>query len=392
MTLPNLLNADSIALACLIGWLVLWLPALLYLLVNWRMRRQSLLNNFSEDAIVLYYQQFRPFSPRRIFTPDDSGKEKIKIKFRRHFDSRYGRRHYILPLLLLMLVAGLGMWVTARSVQSWLGITSYEAFSPIAISAFLGGYAWVLNENLARFRTGDFTYHDVYGGVYRLVIAIPLGLSLATFSNLQVAAGVAFLLAAFPTTSLFKFARRLGSKNIGVTEDDESGRLELEKLQCIGRSNAERYAEEGVSTIVELAWADPIDLTIKTNHEFNYVVDSISQALLWVYLEDEVKKLYAVSLRGAQDVSALLRDLASPSKDKSVANSAKAALTIAAARLKLDETAFKYTLMTVAEDPYTKFLVEIWAQTEKGSIPGMPEATLLGSPENKTQNGDLESG
>ncbi|HWN10219.1 MAG TPA: hypothetical protein VNO50_13295 [Pyrinomonadaceae bacterium] len=385
--LIKLLDSQAIVLACFIGWLTLWLPALMYLIVNWRMRRQTLLNYFSVDAIILYYRQFRPFAPQRIFEREDSEKEDVKTKFKRHFDSRYGRRHYILPLLLLALAGGVGMWVTAKSVQSWLGfIQNPKAFSPVAISAFLGAYAWVLNDHLARFRTGDFTYHDVYGGVYRLLIAIPLGLSLATFSNLQVAAGVAFLLAAFPTTTLFKFARRLASKNIGVAENDESGRLELEKLQCIGRSNAERYGEEGISTIVELAWADPIDLTIRTNREFNYVVDCISQALLWVYFEDEVKKLYAVSLRGAQDVSSLLRDLL---KDD-VAT--KAALTAAASRLNLNEDAFKYSLLTVAEDPHTKFLVAIWAQIEKGPIPGITDATLVGAPKIAPPNGGHESG
>jgi hypothetical protein len=375
--MTNLNSLNSIVLACLIAWIALLLPAVMYLLVIWRIRRRVLLGHFSDDSIKLYYKQFSPFSPKR-FRKQGTG-EPDQIRFKRDFDSRYGRRHYILPLLLLAVIAGLGMWVTARSVQSWLGlITNVKPFSSITISAFLGGYAWVLLDHYARFRTGDFTYHDVYNGVYRLLIAIPLGLSLATFSNLQVAAGVAFLLAAFPTTTLFKFARRLSTKSLGLGEDDEkNGQLELERLQCLGRSNAERYLEEGITTVAELAWADPIDLTIRTNRDFNFVVDSISQALLWIYFEDDVKKLYPLSLRGAQDVSSFLRDLDSnlnsppqslpeePPQNPEVAYAAQQTLTAAAALLHVNEESFKYTLWTVAEDPYTKFLVAIWAQVKK---------------------------
>ena len=45
----------------------------------------------------------------------------------------------------------------------------------------------------------------------------------------------------------------------------------------------ERYKDEGITTICGLAYADPIDLTIRTNFDFNYVVDCVSQALMWIY-------------------------------------------------------------------------------------------------------------
>jgi hypothetical protein len=385
--LSKILTYDSIEIACLIAWIALLLPALMYLLIDWRIRRKVLLDHFNDEAIRLYYKQFSPFSPARPIRKRMSGDEGLQVQLRRDFDSRYGRRHYILPLLLLAVISGIGMWATARSVQTWLGIPPGDpkvpTFTTVTISAFLGGYAWVLLDQFSRFRTGDFTYHDVYQGVYRLLIAIPLGLSLATFSNLQVAAGFAFLLAGFPTATLFKFGRRLAAKSLGVGESDERGLLELEKLQCVGRANAERYLDEGVTTIAELAWADPIDLTIRTNREFNYVVDCISQALLWVYFEDDVKKLFHLSLRGAQDVSSFMRDLkalpfdspprGSPLHDTDfssayeaeVAYAAQQTLTTGAARLNLNEETFKYTLWTVAEDPYTEFLVSIWAQIKK---------------------------
>ena len=79
-------------------------------------------------------------------------------------------------------------------------------------------------------------------------------------------------------------------------------------MQSIGKSNAERFKDEGVTTISGLAYADPIDLTIRTNFDFNYVVDCVSQALMWIYFgkKKDYAKLFPLSLRGAQEVAAVM--------------------------------------------------------------------------------------
>jgi hypothetical protein len=352
----NALNIsfNTITFACFVAWLVLLLPALFYLFVTWTMRRKGLLDRFSkENDIRLYYEQFFPC---RALEADR------KKQFKRDFDRAYGRRYYILPFVLLAILSGIGLWVTAASLQAWVGWNSEAKPLPtIVISAFLGAYAWVLYDQFARFRTGDFTPYDLYAGIYRFLIAVPLGVSLAKFTNHEATVGVAiaFLLAAFPTTTLFKFSRRLVSKNLNLGEKEEEGKLELEKLQCIGRSNAERYLDEGISTIAELAWSNPIDLTVRTNRDLNFVIDSISQALLWIYFPDVVEKLYPFSLRGAQEATTLLEEYKSPKGKtrKAAAHTLKAA----AAAMNLDEQTFIYTLTTVAEDPYAEFLYSIWS-------------------------------
>jgi len=89
----------------------------------------------------------------------------------------------------------------------------------------------------------------------------------------------------------------------------------------------------------------------------NFVIDSISQALLWIYFRD-VEKLYPFSIRGAQEARTLLEDCKSPRRK--VQKAAAQTLKVAAAAINLDEQAFTYTLMTVAEDPYAEFLYSIW--------------------------------
>ena len=179
------------------------------------------------------------------------------LKFVSNTTLARGRRH-VLPLLLLALLAGIGMIATSDSIQVWLGWEpAAKAYPKIAISAFLGAYASVLYDQSERFRNGDFTAHDVYAAIYRFLIAIPLGISFGLLFTDKIQVGTAFLLAAFPTTTLLKLMRRLVSQRLGIGEEEKGGSLELEKLQCVGRSNAERYLNEGISTIAELAWTDP---------------------------------------------------------------------------------------------------------------------------------------
>ena len=62
-----------------------------------------------------------------------------------------------------------------------------------------------------------------------------------------------------------------------------------------------------MSNIVALAWMDPIDLTIRTNFEFSFVVDCISQG---AFLDLCSRRYSAGSTflrcRGAQEVSTFM--------------------------------------------------------------------------------------
>jgi hypothetical protein len=336
-----------------IAWICILIPSIIYLNTSWVKRRDKLFALFSNDTIELYFRQFYP-------NEMVNRKERsLQVHFKNHFSRLYGRRHYTFPLILLALLSALGLLATFFSVESWLNDTT-PFFDRITISAFLGAYTWVLGDQLVRFQRSDFTSHDVYNGVYRFLVAVPLGLSLSAFVKDAIAEPFVFLLAAFPLQTLMKFSRRLVSQKLGLGESDpENGQLELQQLQGISLTAAEKYQEIGITTISELAWADPIDLMIKTNKDFSFVIDSISQSLLWVYFDKETKSLYKFSLRGAQEVCTFLDDLDSDEpKTKAAAKKTKESC---ADILKMDPESFIFTLLSVKEDPYAQFLFKIWA-------------------------------
>ena len=350
------MSSDGLAclidVSCLIGGVTILLPSVVYLITEWRSRRDHIFASLSEDALALYYKKFFP-------SLNLSNEPSIHAYFKRDFGRLYGRRHYVIPLILLAAVTGLGMWATAGTVKSWLsGVGGLKSLPPIAITAFLGAYAWALLDQFSRYQSRDFTKHDIYNSVYRFLIIIPLGYSVAAVVKADVGIALAFLLGTFPTQTLFKFGRRLVIDKMGLGEQETEGPTELAQLQGVGKANAERFQAEGLTTIVELAWFNPIDLTLRTNFEFNYIIDCISQALVWVYFGENTRKLYQVSLRGAQEAKYLWDTLQSGDAAKRTA--AEKALRAIATLLGMDEESLKHTLDVIADDPYTNFLSDIW--------------------------------
>ena len=339
-------------LACVTAWLLALVPAGLYLGTGWDARRQRLLGVLKPESLKLYYQQFRR---------SEKAEGDLQKRFKAQYGKDYGRRHYICPLIILGLVTGVGMWATARALLVWLALVGDKAFPPTAISAFLGAFAWVIADQLSRLRSQDFTPHDVYGCALRILIAVPVGYALAPFGESGTTVSLAFLLGVFPTGTLQIMIRRLAAKQLGIADgepEDSKAVTELADLQGVGRAHAERFEEEGINTIVELAWADPIDLSNRTNFDVWFVVDCVSQAILWVYLGNKVREVYRFSLRGSMEAQYLLEDLASDEKDRSA--NARQALEEAADTLKMKPASLQQTLCEVARDPYTIFLCAIW--------------------------------
>lgn len=244
----------------------------------------------------------------------------------------------------------MSLWIDPKDKSGRLSL------SDLAVAALLGGFTWVISDQLSRARRRDFTAHDVYNSVFRSLLSIPLGLSVAVFCDEKFKAAVAFFLGAFPTSSLFTIIRRLGADRLKISDDAVEGSPELEKLPSVGRAFAERLRDEGLSSIAKLAYSDPIALCIRTNKPFPYITDCVSQALLWMYVGEKLDKLSPLGLRGAQEVSYLLDELKEPDTkvqaEKSLAEAAKV--------LDIDKDAVLKTFSEVAYDPYTEFLVQIW--------------------------------
>jgi hypothetical protein len=107
-----------------------------------------------------------------------------------------------------------------------------------------------------------------------------------------------------------------------------------------------------VSTLVQLAYDDPIQLAMRTNLAFYFVLDLASQALVAINLDLEIVRRY--SIRGSVEASSLAERFF---KEEPVANQGVAEL---AHEFELSEAVLAVILCQIKEDPYSKFIDAIW--------------------------------
>jgi hypothetical protein len=343
-----------IVIACGIAWLFVFLPSLIYLNTTWKIRLKNLMSRFNQEAIQLYLKKYFPSET----VPTAA---MLNAFFAKKIKSQFGPCQYIMPFILLVVISAIAITLVTISVLGWLEIRpDFKPLPPIAISAILGAFMWVAFDQLQRFRTGDFTSHDIYNCTYRFLIAVPMGFSFAATVKDPVGVPLAFFLGTFPTKTLMTFGKRFVTKHLDIGDQAALEKGELEQIQGINKLEAERFKEEGVTNIVQLAYMNPIDLTLRTNYDFNYVIDCMSQGLLWIYLDKNMEnvKLRVLGLRGAYEAKVLSKMLASSeSGQKQIADADLAEL---AKVLEVSKEAFQKTLLEVAEDPYTTFIYNIW--------------------------------
>jgi hypothetical protein len=343
------LRLESVAALTLLAVLVL--PVLLYLWSGWPVRRAEIFGTMSDRAVRLYFRQFFPAQTLPARHPTEA--------FRRHYHRRYGRQHFIVPILLMVAVAAVSLGLAVRTAVGWLaGGAHPTGLPPIAVAAVAGAYMWVATDVISRCRGRALAPVDLYWSALRFIIAIPVGFAFAGIFKDEAGAPLAFVLGAFPTRTLITVIRRIAARRLGLSETGEGAQSELEKLQGISTGNAERFSDEGVSTILQLAYADPVDLTIRTSFAFNYVVDCVSQALAWIYFEGSLAKLRACSLRGGYEIYTVISDL--DGDDPAAAKTARATIDCVAAEVGQKPVVFETTLRQIAEDPYTEFNYAIW--------------------------------
>ena len=101
---------DLIIGLLLLGFLLL--PVLTFLVSGWPAKRREVLNSISEIGVRTYLKQFFPNE-----YPEGGNLE----AFTSHYDKRFGRRHYALPLLFLGLVGALLLALMISALMQTLG-------------------------------------------------------------------------------------------------------------------------------------------------------------------------------------------------------------------------------------------------------------------------------
>lgn len=339
-------------------------PLVPYIWWGLRVRRDEILASLKEPSIKLYFQLYQPGTEQDHLK---RGEKKNPAKplqgaFEKHYEEHFGRRHFIIPCIALVTVAGILTFWSSLSVRDWLSGQSAQSghLPEIAVAAIMGAYVYVVYDLISRWNACSLTAIDIFWCAFRLGIAVPTGYALTGAVKTEIAAPVAFLLGAFPAGAIITFSRRIGAKALGQDAVPESSSSELLKLNGIDLRVTERLAAEGIYTPLQLAYTDPVKLTIRTNLGFTFLSDCASQALLYIYVSERFEDFRRASLRSSYEIRGLLLELKSP-KDE-FRSAAEVKFNAIAAQLNMPKDVLRNLVDEIGDDPYTEFLYCVFYQ------------------------------
>lgn len=331
-------------------------PILRYLFSGWGDKRNELLSFFDDDATVAYFEQFQPNK--------QVTKANARQVLQQHYDRRFGWRHYLVPVFFLVISTVLGAdWAAQYIPDPTVPQCSLAQLPVVAVMALAGGYMWIVGDIIARVRGRNLGPADIYLSLLRLVIAVPLGYAFSKLAAEAIAPFIAFALGAFPLDPLLAVLRRLTYKKLDLGDTGEEAADELIKLQGVSSAISERYRAEDVFTISQLAVADPVSMTMRTNLNFSFVLDCVSQASAWMYLGEKLNALRPAGMRGAFEIKTFVDEMddsgtgAEATRNRELTKKVLPQLAEAAG---MNVNVLESALRQIAEDPYTVLMHKIW--------------------------------
>jgi len=330
-------------------------PLCNFLVYGWKRKQEEVDNSLVASAKRTYLEVFwnRSFEEPKTLEAKNEQYKQVDREFSELYVHRYGRRRFLVPIFILCAISLFENFYLAK------GLIRLLAANPVldgATAAIAGAYVFVAWDFAGRVQRRNLVTVDILRGALRMAIAVPVGLAFSASIKEEVAPLIAFAVGAFPLNTLQTILRRVADDKLKLGLVADVMEEQIPALSGVDRWIADRIEDADMTTIPQLAWCDPIDLSMRSSLPFEYVIDIVCQALAWVYLTDKLKQLRPLGLRGAFEMKALMDNLAS--KDQKTKAKAEAVLSAAAAAANIPREGFAYALLQIAEDPATQFLYE----------------------------------
>lgn len=282
-----------------------------------------------------------------------------------HFYMFYHWHIYAFPVGITMALVALSV-VTLMTKES---IIAYEdsatarffvRFPPSFFFGVLGAYLWGLYDMLVRYRSMDLTPSSIHFVWLRMLVAGVLGYIVSLGLMPDVAIAVAFGIGVFPLQTLQRFVTERAQRSLQFGEEEQPAeKADLHKLQGASRTVINRLGEEGIDSVEHLAFADPINLLLRTSIEWKVLLDLIDQAVLYAYVGDKIDALRLCGIRGAMEASGIGEDLFSSDDDKR--QHIAELLNAISNKVDLEECMLKHMFISIADDLHVQFIWSLWA-------------------------------
>jgi hypothetical protein len=259
-----------------------------------------------------------------------------------------------------------GLWVVDRLTRAaGSAPTVVGRVDTPYVMALWGAFVWSLYEIWSRRKSGDLTPIEVLDVALRLVIAVPIGYAFSLLVFETVPSLAAFIASAFPLRDLRQWMRsqtlqKLGESARSSATLSSKGYLG-EVLRGIGDDTIVRLEELNIETYLDLAYADPIRVVVRTGVPIQLVLAWVDQALLAVYAAPHKAKFDEIGMPCALDVYEFYRDhfVSDPGggnkdwmNDDAVKN--------LSAKLDIKIENLPQLLRSIADDSQVRFLAAAW--------------------------------
>ena len=351
--MPHVLSVPA---ALIMTWLACH-PIFAFTRRGWWIKRDDILSSLNEAAKRQYLLTFLQRSPSDACRAFDE-----------LYETRYGRYRLkvpvalllctTLPITFLMAESAVARLTGCAGTATLIGPAGCVTLPPKALAALAGAYTWVVSGLTTSAARYTLPPKFVLASTLRMIVAAPLGYAIAEITpGAGVGVFLAFSIGAFPietvTTILQRLANNKLSLDLGTNANDKIDDP-VTKLSGINPPIADLLQDGNIMTIAQLAYADPVQLSMRTNLDFDVIVDLVDQALAWVYLGDKLATLRPNGLRGALDIRALRMSL--DSGDEATKDRANKTFAAAVAATGLNADGLYHAFEQIAALPNTSAL------------------------------------
>ena len=342
-------------------------PVLAFLKRGWGIKRDDIFGTLGNGAKAQYFRTFQ----KELSAPKDPDKA-----FSDLYHRRYGRYRLITPIFILLIaLLVLSLMIAETAVKCLLPSGDATLQLPLAVpfqaaAALTGAYIWVVSTLIVNASKYTLPPALILNSTLRLIAAIPIAYAISSVlgKDSEFVNFVSFAVGAFPLDTTQVILQRLATKKLGLDLSTNSGTEpgdQVTRLDGIDPLTADRLQSADITTISQLAYCDPIQLSMRTNYAFPTVVDMVDQALAWIYLGDKLKDIRPYGIRGAIGVFNLYQDMNSElAETKNPAFATFKAVAVATKLnddVTLSQDGLRRGFDEIANDPYVKFLKSLWS-------------------------------
>lgn len=342
----------------IVGMLVGMYPIAYYIGAVWKSRQKLIFETLSIDAKRMYLQLYRSAEAMSLATD-----ALVNDAFSKVYNHWFGRGRLLAPTWFIGLIEFPYIFLGAmNATQALLPSPKWVApftLQSIALAAMTGAYILVTMDTIRRVVRRDLLPEDLQLTALRLAACVPLGYAFSSLVPDDQKPFIALAMTAIPLQQVADFLTQLAGKRTGMDIPAAAASPTLmdspSQLSGVDRSVCERLSAIGVNTITQIAYSDPVQLTMRTSMSFIFILDVVSQALAWVYIEDRLNGLRKMGLRGAFELAALKGDAEHGNVNALVVMDQLPAI------LGLSAQQCANMLHQMTDDPYVQFLLTAYA-------------------------------